>query len=127
MTTANIQSFRHIRLLAALFFLLAATAATAADTYFVRGIVRDSITDEVLPFASVVAMGSNRGGVSDAQGIFELSVPVGTKALQVSCMGYDKKVFPIKRNSFNMYAVYLSPSTTELQEVVVHKLSLIHI
>ena len=121
MTTANIQSFRHIRLLAALFFLLAATAATAADTYFVRGIVRDSITDEVLPFASVVAMGSNRGGVSDAQGIFELSVPVGTKALQVSCMGYDKKVFPIKRNSFNMYAVYLSPSTTELQEVVVHK------
>lgn len=112
MTTANIQSFRHIRLLAALFFLLAATAATAADTYFVRGIVRDSITDEVLPFASVVAMGSNRGGVSDAQGIFELSVPVGTKALQVSCMGYDKKVFPIKRNSFNMYAVYLSPSTT---------------
>lgn len=50
-----------------------------------------------------------------------MSVPVGTKSLQISCMGYNKKVLPIKRNSFNMYAVYLSPSTTELKEVVVRK------
>lgn len=118
---ANLRRLIHIRSTIALIFITAAAMAWGADTYFVRGIVKDSITDEVLPYASVVAAGSNRGGVTDSQGIFEMSVPVGTKALQVSCVGYDKKIVPIRRNSYNMYAVYLSPSTTELKEVVVHK------
>ena len=60
-----------------------------ADTYFVRGIVRDSISDEPLPYASVMAAGSDRGCVADADGIFEISVPVNTRALQVTCLGYD--------------------------------------
>lgn len=92
-----------------------------ADTYFVRGIVRDSISDEPLPYASVMAAGSDRGCVADADGIFEISVPVNTRALQVTCLGYDKKILPIKRGRVNIYAVYMSPSTTELREVVVHK------
>ncbi len=118
---ANLQRFAHIRHIIALIFMISALSVSAADTYFVRGIVRDSVTDEVLPYASVVAKGASRGGVTDAQGIFEMSVPIGTKALQISCVGYDKKILPIKRNSFNIYAVYLSPSATELKEIVVRK------
>ncbi len=96
-------------------------AATAADRYFVRGIVRDSITDEVLPYASVVA-GEGRGAaVTDDSGIFEMAVNADTRWLQVSCMGYDKAIVPIRRGQLNTYAVYLQPSTTELREVVVHK------
>ena len=95
--------------------------AQNSDSYFVRGIVRDSVSDDVLPYASVVVAGTTRGAVTDANGIFELNVPTAAKALQISCMGYEKKVLPIHRGNLNMYAVYMKPSSTELRELVVHK------
>jgi len=123
-STANIHSSRHIRVILFILFALLGNIAFATDnggTYFVRGIVRDSITDTALPYASVVVAGSNRGGVTDADGIFEMSIPVSTTALQITCMGYNKKILPIRRGHLNTYAVYMSPSTTELKEIVVHK------
>ncbi len=36
-------------------------------------------------------------------------------------MGYEKKIIPVKRGMVNMYAVYLSPTSTGLKEIVVHK------
>ena len=92
----------------------------AAD-YFVRGIVRDSLTMEPLPFASIVVEGQNRGAVADDKGIFEIPVPAGTKALRVTCIGYEKKIVPVRRNSFNTYVVYMTPATTELQEITVRR------
>lgn len=92
----------------------------AAD-YFVRGIVRDSLTMEPLPFASIVVEGQNRGAVADDKGIFEIPVPAGTKGLRVTCIGYEKKIVPVRRNSFNTYVVYMTPATTELQEITVRR------
>lgn len=106
---------------AVIFILSAVLHMSADDRYFVRGIVRDSVTDETLPYASVVVSGARTAAVTDNNGIFEIAVPDGAASLQVTCMGYDKKILPIKRGILNTYAVYLSPSTTELQEVVVHK------
>ncbi len=97
----------------------AALPAEDGGSYFLRGIVRDSISDEPLAYASVVVAGNKRGTVTDDKGIFEISVPSNTKALQITCVGYNKKVLPIKRNRVNVYAVYLSPSMTELNELVV--------
>lgn len=101
--------------------MMGQAVAWADATYFVRGIVRDSITDQPLPYASVMVSGLDRGCVSDSRGIFEMMVPADAQALQVSCLGYEKKTVPLRRNSLNMYAVYLSPSTTELRELVVRK------
>lgn len=102
--------------------LICCLAGQAQDAkYFVRGIVRDSVTDEPLPFASVIATGASRGSVADSRGIFEISIPADTKSLQVSNVGYEKKILPLRNNGINMYVVYLSPSKTELREVVVRK------
>ncbi|MDO4319208.1 MAG: DUF5686 family protein [Bacteroidales bacterium] len=95
--------------------------AGRADTYFVRGIVRDSVTDEPLPYASVVVSDAKTASVTDKNGIFEMAVPDRARALQITCVGYEKKLLPIHRGQLNTYAVYLSPSTTELNEVVVHR------
>lgn len=92
-----------------------------ADIYFIRGIVRDSVTDEPLPYASVVVSDAKMASVTDNDGIFEMAVPDRARALQITCVGYNKKILPIRRGQLNTYAVYLSPSTTELKEVVVHK------
>lgn len=104
----------------ALSSIIAASAATGSS-WFVRGIVRDSISNDPLPYASVMAEGASRGVVADARGIFEIAVPMGTKALTVANVGYQKLSLPIKRNSINMYVVYLKPEATELNEVVVHR------
>lgn len=120
-STANIHRFIRCILFIAVFFITSAHSMSAANGYFVRGIVRDSITDEVLPYASVMIGGTTSGAVTDADGIFEFTVPDGTKSLQITCMGYDKKVLPIRKGRINIYAVYLSPSTTELKEIVVKK------
>lgn len=114
------ESVRRL-FLALCLVLFAAIYAGAQGTYFVRGIVRDSITDIPIPYASVVVGDTGRGTVSDGQGIFEMMVPDNTKELNVTCVGYTKKTFPIKRGNVNMYAIYLAPSTTELKEVVVKK------
>lgn len=95
--------------------------AASPGSHFVKGIVADSITLEPLPYASVMVAGAKHGTVTDERGVFELNVPNSAKAFQVTCVGYDKKIVPVKRSQLNMYAIYLSPSVTELKELVVKK------
>lgn len=109
------------RLVVILMMLVAVLPIYAADGYFVRGIVRDSLTMEPLPYASILIPGMATGAVADNDGIFEITVPDDTKSLVVTCLGYDKKVLPIKRNRYNMYVAYMTPSNTELNELVVRK------
>lgn len=83
--------------------------------------MRDSISNEPLGYASVVLPSTGRGVVADENGIFEITVPETAKVLQVSCVGYRRKDVKLKRTQLNMFAVYLSPETTQLREVVVGK------
>lgn len=117
---AKLINIRHT-IVIILAILLGLAESTAADSYLVRGIVRDSLTMEVVPHASVMAVGFNSSAVADGDGIFEISVPDATKALQITCVGYNKLILPIKRNTFNTYVAYVTQSTTELQELVVRK------
>lgn len=90
-------------------------------SYLVRGIVRDSISEEPLPYASVVVSDKRHSAVADDKGIFEVTVPSDASYLTVNYMGYDGKTVALRRNSLNMYVVYLSPTVTELGELVVKK------
>ena len=101
--------------------VVSAVSTYAKDNYFVRGIVRDSISAEPLPFASVIVTGSANGAIAGDDGIFELSVPDDAKSLQISYMGYEKLILPIRKNSLNTYVAYMKPTSTMLNEVVVHK------
>lgn len=83
--------------------------------------VRDSLTMEPLPYASVTLLDGKSGTLTDARGIFGLTVHRNAEALKVMCMGYETKIVPVKYGKTNLYDIYLSPSTTELHEVVVHK------
>ena len=114
---------RHtLRRLAAAVIMLTVALLSYADgisDYYIQGIVKDSVTDLPLPYASVVDPVTARGTVTDSRGLFEISVPDNARLLNISCVGYNKKVLPINKNQGERgIAVYLSPSTTELQEVV---------
>jgi len=97
------------------------TYGQARDAYFASGIVRDSITGEALPYASVTLLGESAGTLTDDRGIFELTVPRSARRLQVSCLGYEKKTVELRRGMVNLYDVLLSPTATELREVVVRR------
>lgn len=105
-------------MIVAISIIAATLISRGADSYLVRGIVRDSITMDPLPYASVVIPGAG-GAVADSKGIFEVAVPDDARALQVICMGYQKKTLPLQRNSFNTYVAYMVPESTELDELVV--------
>lgn len=95
--------------------------AKGGDAYFLSGIVRDSVTLEPLPMAYVAVEGQGKGTLTDENGIFELTVSTSDRALVVTCLGYNKRVVPIKKNAYNLYDVQMTPSTTMLDEVVVRK------
>ncbi len=111
-------------------FIAAVTIAARADLsdskanasgFFLQGMVRDSLTSEPVGRASVVAVPSARGTVSDDRGIFGLAMAPTDTAVRVSCVGYSAALIPVRRTPYNMLMAYINPSSTELYEVVVHK------
>lgn len=89
--------------------------------FYLQGIVRDSITGEIVPRASVRTLSGNRSAVADSRGIFGIAMSPVDEGIRVSSMGYTSKNVPVVRDNYNMIVVYLSPSKTQLDEVVVHK------
>lgn len=96
-------------------------ARAASDRYLLRGIVRDSLSRQAIPFASVSVGGNSTGTIADSRGIFEVTVPNTLSDITVSSQGYTPKKVSIRKNRVNMYEVLLCPSVTELDEVVVTK------
>lgn len=103
--------------------LLALATASGAEPArtFIRGIVRDSVSTQGLPYASVTV---NPGGVTtvaDSRGLFELNLPPDAHTITARCQGYAGKTIPIKHSSLNLYDINLSPQAEELKEVVVKR------
>lgn len=88
---------------------------------YIKGIVRDSLSGEPLPRVSVFNGSKTRSAVSDLSGIFEILLPEGDSIIRVSSMGYEPREIIIKPSRVNLAVVYLTPSTTGLDELVVTK------
>ena len=70
---------RYILIMCVAAFVATSAFGQARDAYFVSGMVRDSISGEPLPYASVTLLGKSGGTLTDDRGLFELTVlPHGT-------------------------------------------------
>ncbi len=112
---------RYILIMCVAAFVATSAFGQARDAYFVSGMVRDSISGEPLPYASVTLLDKSGGTLTDDRGLFELTVPRTARRLQVACLGYEKKTVDLRYGQVNLYDVQLAPSATELHEVVVHR------
>ncbi|MBQ8531540.1 MAG: carboxypeptidase-like regulatory domain-containing protein, partial [Parabacteroides sp.] len=84
------------------------------------GIVKDSITGELLPFVSVYFEGSTIGGMTDDNGKFTLKNNQGFTKLAAVSLGYDTKIINLKAGQENNNLVIsLKPTSFEIAEVVV--------
>jgi hypothetical protein len=89
-----------------------------------RGIVRDSATSEVLPYAHIYIRELNRGVITDNRGFFIVpSLPVHKKyTVMVSFVGYSPKMVmaSIEGNEITHIEVLLAKSTIEVDNVTVY-------
>ena len=85
----------------------------------VKGIVTDSITGEVLPYAELLIQGSTFGTITNGEGQFSLTIPAGKKTLVVSYLGYDSHKMELIPEKTPYLSISLSPSGIHLEEVVI--------
>lgn len=89
-----------------------AVPAITQQTVVVKGTVLDSNGEPIIG-ANVMVDGGTTGTITDIDGNFQLSVPVGTK-LRVSFIGYETKVVTVKSSTMQ---VMLADDSNLLEEV----------
>lgn len=83
----TIQGYLPYFILFVLTFL--ASLAQAQDKVTLSGRVFDNTTQQPLPGATVVVVGSSNGTVTDQDGIYKLDLPPGSVKIQISFVGYQ--------------------------------------
>ena len=78
-------------------FLTLFYASAMAETVTVTGVVRDSLTREPIPFATVMLRGTDRGTLTDDDGRYTITTAIRWDSIQASTMGYDSKTLPAKK------------------------------
>lgn len=89
--------------------------------FTLHGKVKDKVTGETLPYAQLLIEGTTNGTVTNADGHFSLfNVPTDTSSIAIHYVGYDvRHVYLTPKKISKELIVELSPSTTELEEVIV--------
>lgn len=72
-----------------------------------------------IPFASIVFVDSTIGTVSDENGTFYLESNITYSAIEVSFLGYETKIIPVKTRDFNL-EITLDETASQLEEVVIY-------
>ncbi|MCH5220952.1 MAG: carboxypeptidase-like regulatory domain-containing protein [Muribaculaceae bacterium] len=114
---------KHIALafIACLIIGIVDANAYVASATFIKGIVRDSLSTQGLPYSSVTAQPSGVATVTDSRGIFEFNVPAGTVSVTASCQGYASKTVEVKPSALNLYDINLTTQAVELKALEVRK------
>ncbi len=106
------------RLSIILIFLISITESAKAQI-LIRGDVSDLKTGEFLPSANIWIKGTYKGTITNANGMFRLSVDSLPAVLMIRYIGYQSKQIPIKNPTDDVLHIQLMPSTLNMPEVVV--------
>ena len=87
----------------------------------ITGLVRDSVSGEGVPYASVTLVGTNEGTMANDKGGFTINTRARFSKLRITAMGYSPKEIPVKTGQGSVVLVDLVASGVELDEVVVRR------
>ena len=102
-----------------IFILLVTYSPHISAQYKLHGVVRDSATNETLPFAAVVIEGTQTGKSTDMDGMFTINSAPENAVLIVSYTGYFPKRVVVDPANRENIEVRLASSVKELDEVVI--------
>ncbi len=93
------------------------SAGVFGQTSSISGVVKDDVTGEPIPGATVLVKGTTNGAATDLDGRYTLNLTANDAIIIVSFVGYE--AFEVEINGRSVIDVNLRPSLTELDEVVV--------
>ena len=109
------------KILYLLLFLACTLIASSVQAKVISGVVRDSISHEPVPYASVMLKNAGWGKLTDANGKFKIEIDNSksllTDTLVVSVMGYTTK--SIKAESGKKLDILIVSDGIKLNEVVI--------
>ncbi len=85
----------------------------------VTGIVKDSVTNEPLPFVNVFFNSTKVGVTTNIQGEFVIETFYATDSLVISFIGYKKLKVPINKDHSQHLEILLNESFTALEEITI--------
>ena len=97
------------------FLLLFTSALAFAQNLTVTGTVKDSSTGEPVPFAAIQLKGTMTGGMTDADGVYSISVPEDG-VLIFSSVGYKDQEVPVAGKA--LHDIDLQPDTEMIEETI---------
>ena len=89
----------RLRTIIFILILIANPIKVHADNVTVTGMVRDSVTHEPIPFATVLLKGTDRGTLTDDNGKYTITTALRWDSIQAASMGYDTKQLPAKKGN----------------------------
>ena len=111
---------RHI-----VWIVMAAVSVLAASAQQpltqITGLVRDSVSGEGVPFASVALVGTIEGTMANERGGFTINSRANFSQLRITATGYRPKVVDVKAGQGSVVLVDLVATGVELEELVVRK------
>ncbi len=106
-------------------FLLAIFGLMASNAFAqgtVKGTVVEANTNEPLPGADVVVVGTTKGVATDFDGNFALQVPAGNQKIKITFVGYDATTINVNvenGKTIDLGKISLKPNAASLDEVVI--------
>ena len=83
----------------------------------ITGVIADSLTKQVLPFATIRAVDSKNTYITGLNGKFTIDLAENTTQLLISYISYESRVIPVKTLR-DADTIFLTPATALLGEVI---------
>ena len=99
----------------ALVFILCSLTLNAQ--ILITGVVTDGTTQETLPGVSILLEGSQRGTITDINGVFSITIPGSESALVFSFLGYQSQRIMVGEQ--RVLNVVMGADVTQLREVII--------
>lgn len=108
----------RLRIIIILVYILSSFSVAAVNVT-VTGVVRDSISQEPVPFATVMLKGTERGVLTDDAGRYTISTSLSFDSIFASAIGYGDKTVVVKSKSGSINLdIDLHPTGVMLGEVI---------
>lgn len=111
------MQFNYLLRFSLALFVFVTISSIAMAQSAVSGKITDKATGEPVPNVNVTVKGTAKGTISNAAGLFSITISAGDSVLQFSSSGYTLTEVPV--NGRSVIDVSLEISSTKLTEVVV--------
>ena len=101
------------------FFILCSINVFAQDNTLVKGKIINLETKEPIPYCSIVYLKKDKGVFSDSLGNFILKKEPLLDSIQITSLGYEKKLLSIQILEENNLVISLKPIYLKLNEVAI--------